>query len=136
MIVKLLTAFSFLMCAIPIHAQIFSPSNYEDCVLQGLKEAKTEAAVTVLMGICSSKFTKTEKPLDKRQEVPAVCLLYWDGIKTTKLTSTPKDWRKNFSAFSISKYNMEFAIIYVPKSFTQTKDADAEMWQLANIWCK
>lgn len=124
------------MTSISGYAQIFGPSTYEDCVLQGLKEAKTELSVSVLMGICSSKFGKKEKPKDRKQDTAASCFLYWDGLSTSKLESPPKDWRKNYSAFSISKYNIEFAIIYVPKSFTNNKEAENEMWQMAHTWCK
>ena len=130
----------FLIFTFSSNAQIFAPSNYEDCVLKGLKEAKTDSAIAVLIGICRSKFNKTEnstgKSADQKQEIPTTCLLYWDGVKTTRLTSTPKEWRNNFSAFSISKHNMQFAIIYVPKSFIESKETETEMWQIANVWCK
>jgi len=136
MLSRSIIALLFFMVFSTSQADIFGPSNYEDCVLQGLKEAKTDSAVAVLMGICRSKFNKPEKTKDKQQDGTAGCLLYWDGIKTTKLTSEPKDWRNNFIAYSINKYNIEFAIIYVPKTFNQTKDAETEMWQIANNWCK
>jgi len=134
--VKILITLLFVLLNSPSHAGIFGPSNYEDCVIQGLKETKTEAAVNVLLEMCSSKFTKTEQPTPKKENIPAKCLLYWDGIKITTLTATPKDWRNRYSAYGINKYNMEFAIIYVPKNFIQSKDGEAEMWQIANIWCK
>ncbi len=132
---KFLIMLLFVMLNSSTYAGIFGPSNYEDCVLQGLKEAKTETAVYVLKEMCASKFTKSEQPIEK-QDLTAKCVLYWDGIKITKLTSTPKDWRNRFSAYSINKYDMEFAIIYVPKTYSQSKAGEAEMWQIANIWCK
>ena len=130
----------FLFFTFASNAQIFGPSNFEDCVLKGLKEAKTDSAISVLIGICRSKFDKNEnstgKSSEKKQELPTTCLLYLDGIKTTRLTSTPKDWRNDFSAFAISKHNMQFATIYVPKSFKESKETETEMWQIANVWCK
>ena len=39
-------------------ASLFGPSNFEDCVLRGLKDAKTDTAVSVLYDICRDKFSK------------------------------------------------------------------------------
>jgi hypothetical protein len=39
-------------------AQIFGAGNYEDCVLRGIKDAKTDGAVTALIDACAKKFPK------------------------------------------------------------------------------
>ena len=59
-IIKFFFVSFFLIFTFASNAQIFAPSNYEDGVLKGLKEAKTDYAITVLIGICRSKFDKTE----------------------------------------------------------------------------
>ena len=37
-------------------AALFGPSNYDDCVLEGVKNAKTDAAVNAVMMSCYNKF--------------------------------------------------------------------------------
>ena len=38
------------------NAQLFSPTNYHDCVLKSLENAKTESAVFLLKDACEKKF--------------------------------------------------------------------------------
>lgn len=40
----------------PAVAGLFGPSNYEECVIEGLKEAKTEFGAKMITSICSDKF--------------------------------------------------------------------------------
>jgi hypothetical protein len=138
--IKLFFVSFFLIFTFSSNAQIFAPSNYEDCVLKGLKEAKTDSAIAVLIGICRSKFDKNEnstgKSAEKKQQLPGMCHLYWDGIKTTRLSSTPKEWPKELRGFTIARHNIDFATIYVPNSFIASKETEIEMWQIANVWCK
>jgi len=53
-------------------AGIFGPSNFEECVLENLKNAKNELAVRAVYAMCGDKFDKpskssnpTEKPSEK-----------------------------------------------------------------------
>jgi hypothetical protein len=40
------------------------PDNYDDCILDGMKDAKTDAAIPVITRACERKFpVKTTKPL-------------------------------------------------------------------------
>ena len=41
-------------------AGLFGPSNFNDCVLEGLKTAKTEFAIKALYSTCASKFPSKE----------------------------------------------------------------------------
>lgn len=51
----------------PASAGIFGPSNYEDCVLEGVKSAKTNQAVNAIVAMCSSKFSSSNaKPEEKK----------------------------------------------------------------------
>jgi hypothetical protein len=50
-----------------VSARIFGPSNYEDCVLDGVKSAKTNQAVNAIVTMCSSKFdSSSAKPEQKK----------------------------------------------------------------------
>jgi len=41
------------------------PDNYDDCILEGMKNVKTDAAVTVITRACRRKFPeKTAEPLN------------------------------------------------------------------------
>lgn len=49
------------------NARLFGPSNYEDCVLEGVKSAKTNQAVNAIVAMCSSKFDSSNgKPQEKK----------------------------------------------------------------------
>jgi len=48
-------------------AQFFGPRNYEDCVLQNIKTAKTDAAVSAVYSMCASKFS-TSPTIDKKKD--------------------------------------------------------------------
>lgn len=47
------------------HAGLFGPSNYDDCVLENLKTAKTESAVASVHMACRNKFPEKKKNVDK-----------------------------------------------------------------------
>jgi len=53
---------------------IFGPSNYEECVLDGLKNTKTESSVYLLRQTCQQKFQK-----DSEKKVINICSLTWNG---------------------------------------------------------
>lgn len=43
------------------HASLFGPSNFEECVLQGLKDAKTDYAAKFVEAMCLKKFPISDK---------------------------------------------------------------------------
>jgi hypothetical protein len=56
------------------HAGIFGPSNYEECVLSGLKDAKNEVSTQLLNKVCREKFQREpEKKINKD------CFITWNG---------------------------------------------------------
>jgi len=115
-------------------AQIFGPSNYEDCVLKGLKDAQTDSAVMSVHSMCRSKFP--QRPLTEANKIPDPCLLYWDGLRTTKLTSEPRNWREKFQKFKISVHEMPFAYVFVPKSYEETPLSQRQLYEQASLWCR
>ena len=49
------------------YAGLFGPSNYEECVLDGLKDAKTDGALVLLMNFCSDKFNTNKKQSESKE---------------------------------------------------------------------
>lgn len=43
------------------YAGIFGPSNYEDCVLEGMKGVKSDLAARVIISACAGKFPSKKK---------------------------------------------------------------------------
>mgnify|MGYP001395754386 CR=1 FL=1 len=66
---KTVAIFTFFVLPISASANWFGPDNYEDCVLEGIPEAKTDLAVKIVMATCRDKFpsekkeSKTNKPI-------------------------------------------------------------------------
>ena len=59
---KIIFLIASLAIALESSGGLFDPSNYEDCVLVGIKDAKNEAAVGAVYQMCRRKFPpKTQK---------------------------------------------------------------------------
>lgn len=58
---RLTVAVTFACLSGLAQAGLFGPSNYDDCVLEGVKNAKTDAAVSAVISACTNKFPP---PLD------------------------------------------------------------------------
>lgn len=52
---------AFMFVANHATAGIFGPSNFEECVLENLKNAKNEMAVRAVYAMCGDKFNKSSK---------------------------------------------------------------------------
>ena len=57
----LITILLFLSSVSLSHAGLFGPSNYEECVLENVKTAQTDRAVSAVMLMCQDKFLKIKK---------------------------------------------------------------------------
>ncbi len=62
---KITIFFLALSLSSPLFAQLFGPSNYEDCVLRGIKDAKTDSAVATLHAMCNRKFSTPKSSTNK-----------------------------------------------------------------------
>ncbi|MBT8587838.1 hypothetical protein G6675_06080 [Polynucleobacter paneuropaeus] len=60
------------------YAGIFGPSTYDDCILEGVKSAKTDLAISAVYQACRNKFP--EKGGDKFKDCSAV----WTGKQFVK----------------------------------------------------
>ncbi len=132
--VRTLLIYLFLGFPLAANAQLFGPSTYEDCVLRGLKDAKTDGAVASVHAMCRSKFP--EKALANGNKVPGICVLHWDGLRTVKLSSEPKDWRKSFQKWEISVHDMPVAHVFVPNSFKESPQSKSQMYEQVSIFCR
>jgi hypothetical protein len=59
----LITTLLFLSSVSLSHAGLFGPSNYEECVLENVKTAQTNRAVSVVMRMCQDKFPQKVIPV-------------------------------------------------------------------------
>ena len=55
------------------YAGLLGPSNYEDCVLENLKNAKTDLTVQTVYAICSEKYQSSKNTIED-------CSVTWNGI--------------------------------------------------------
>ncbi len=56
------------------YAGLLGPSNYEDCVLENIKNAKTDLGVKTVYAICKEKFKK-----EGAKNIVSECYLTWNG---------------------------------------------------------
>jgi len=84
-------------------AQIFGPSTYDDCVLKGIKDAKTDGAVIALMDACANRF-----PKNKGGAIVGECNLTWNGEKF--LRGAPQDSSK----FVAVRFPRTADLVYMP----------------------
>ena len=73
----LITILLFLLPVSLSHAGLFGPSNYEECVLENVKTAQTDRAVTAVRQTCQSMFPEKVIPvllkLSKGMKADLVC---------------------------------------------------------------
>lgn len=48
-------------------AGLFGPSNYDECVLDGVKDAKTDMAARLVAQACRNKFPVKTEPIEQRR---------------------------------------------------------------------
>ena len=117
------------------YAGLLGPSNYEDCVLENLKNAKTDLAVQTVYAMCSEKFQS--KPTRKgHNEIPQECLLFWNGLKTAVLSKEPNDWKKNYSKYQVTRYGMGVGLVFVPKGIELNKDTELLIYKQVEMYCQ
>ena len=105
---------------------LFGPSNYEDCVLEGVKTAKNELALGSVYAMCGSKFPNkkassevysTPTPTDKRMAAREKCgLTIEDDVRGNK-------W------FSAEKYSKVAEILNNIRSFSIYSNYDSVSFQ-------
>ena len=114
----LITILLFLSSVSLSHAGLFGPSNYEECVLENVKTAQTDRAVSAVMLMCQEKFPETLKVEPPRKDGEK-CYVYWDGNKFQLDTSSSQRKDKSkFSEYEISRWGVPLIISRIPKTMT------------------
>lgn len=98
-----------LFCSLTCYAGIFGPSDYDECVLDGVKAAQTQTAVASVHKACRNKFPKQPSPFVK----DGVCEVYWDGWK---MVGGKKLKESGYATFTIEGSNAERFKLGIPKS--------------------
>ena len=101
----------YLICVISLnsHASIFGPSNYEECVLSGLKDAKNEVSTQLLNKVCREKFQREpEKKINKD------CYVTWSG--TNFISGRPE----NISNYTKITFKGTSDAIYIQNNLMET----------------
>ena len=90
--------------------------------------------VTYYFSNSESQVSKAESPNNITSEV---CILYWDGLKTMKLDSEPKDWGDKYSRFQVKRFEILLAYVFMPKSVeSQSKEFEGELYRIVYSNCK
>lgn len=103
-------------------AQIFGPSNYEECVLKGIRDANTEGAVSALKDACAAKFLR-----GKGNATVSECNLTWNGNKF--LPGAPLDRAK----FIAIRFKQTSDLVYMPEQMDRKLMRQAIEQQIAEI---
>jgi len=101
----ILYLFLNLSCAV---AGILGPSNYDDCILDGVKSARTDLAVRAVYQSCRNKF-----PDSSNSNIIKNCSVVWTGREFIK--GTPEN-PLNFQKFEIAN---SIVVGYLPKDSPQ-----------------
>lgn len=102
------------------HAGLLGPSNYEDCVLENLKNAKTDLAVRTVYGICREKYQNSKKTIED-------CSVTWNGRLFEK--GRPSNI-SNYQRVEIINTTHE---IYLPANMDQSTIASTMKTNIENI---
>jgi hypothetical protein len=90
--------------------------------------------ITYYFANSENQVSKLESP---NNITSAVCILYWDGLKVVTLESEPKDWKDKYAKFVVSKFEMNVANVFTPKSVkNDSKEFDEELYRIVSSNCK
>ena len=90
---------------------LFPPSNFEDCVLEGIKDAKNEAAVNAIYQMCGRKFPKQDMSAQVSTKGVKLCNLYWNGWN---IVSGDMSNDKNFKLYKLAQNGVHNVNIFFP----------------------
>lgn len=93
---------------------LFEPKNYEECLLENIKNANNDQAVAAVTLACRNKF-KNIQP--KSVEGIKKCQLYWDGWKLVAGNNFPTG---SFIIYDIAKEGVAVIELGLPKSMSET----------------
>ena len=76
---KIIFFIASLAIAFESKSGLFGPSTFEECLLDNVKNAKTNDAVAAVTSACSMKFQNKDQK-NKPTSIQ-ICKIYWDGWK-------------------------------------------------------
>lgn len=119
--IKSFISLGLMVFAMNCTAGLFSPSNFDECVIDGAKEAKTEAAVGLVYQACKRKFPESNS-IEKSSALkpPMICSIYWNGWRFIKGKVNSTD----YSTFSLARYNVEVVEVQMPKAMASELGLD------------
>ena len=79
-----LTALTVLLCALIAGCSQSSKGSYEDCVIEGAKEAKTDLAMSYLENACREKYPDSERSSEPESKTVTNCNVTWNGTTFVK----------------------------------------------------
>ena len=121
---KILTTIILLLSVLPSvgTAQIFGPSNYEDCIIEGMQGVASDVAAVAVRSACREKFSKEVQPVEINNLGWEVgidgigrCHLIWDGASLVQTAIREKP-TEVFTAFAVTTPRSVELILYVPRS--------------------
>lgn len=119
---SLIIALAIFLIAFNSNAGIFSPSSYEECLLENLKNAKNPEAVDTMKNACALKFPP-KPPETKKPAGLKVCKIYWDGWRLIKGEIKHPDYIK----VTISYHGADSLEMSIPKSMGKNFDIEKEL---------
>ena len=84
-----LTALTILLFALTAGCSQSSKGGYEDCVIEGAKEAKTDLAMSYLDHACREKYPDSERSSEPESKTVSNCNVTWNG--TTFVKGVPEN---------------------------------------------
>ena len=121
-------------------AGLFGPSNYEECILDGMKGVKSDLAAKAVIGACARKFpskntkrSPTTEPTKQKEKKPPV-ELDANGFRVCRVMSVNGEFifvdretlssLKNIKLWDIKTWKGETIIWVTPKDFEAVRPGD------------
>jgi hypothetical protein len=110
--ILLYVAFQLLCITSAKGLTLFEPKTYEECVLENIKNANNEQAVSAVAQACRNKFKNNQT---RSVEGIKKCQLYWDGWKLVAGNNFPA---VGFIIYKIAKDGVAVIDLGLPKSMS------------------
>jgi hypothetical protein len=94
---------------------LFGPKTYEDCILQNMKDVKSDDAAKAITSACAMKFTRKNDTPTKTTGV-WVCRVYWDGWRFLPIT---QPLGPEFVVRELFKNGVKIVEVSIPKTMLE-----------------
>ena len=140
---KLLTTIILLLSVLPSvgTAQIFGPSNYEDCIIEGMQGVASDVAAVAVRSSCRKKFPRgqvsgsTPNPIGWEIESSGIgrCYLIWDGAKFVQ--SSERVTPVNFTEVKMATPRDTKVTFFIPQALKPREGEEGleQVWRLSGF---